>query len=236
MSDTSGPVEGQATSPAPSTEAAAPAHDPIADRMDQLSGTVGELVNGFQQWQQANAPAPEPEDPMAPWAPLFGAAEPDFGEPAAAPGLDAAALQSAFQQAIAQSNQPLLDRLQNFEVQQATQRLYEQIPQLKEVPESHPDYATHQAARQATHQAVKDSLSNYPSHIADALAADPNYIAMTFRAAEAQKIAAGQAPASDQVPGVESAGGAVPGGNGAPVNPVHQAYGANRHEMPSGFA
>lgn len=221
MSDTSGPVEGQATSTAPAETSSAPAHDPIADRMDQLTGTVGDLVSNFQAFQQSQQPAAEPEPD--PWASLFGEPEP---EPDPQQGLDPAALQNAFQTALQQANAPLMQQVQQLQQQAAREQLLTRIPALKDP-----------AVADATVNAMFQSLtaSGASEQTIQWALQNPDQIALHFEAAEAKKLAAGQAPASEHVPGVESAGGALPGGNGAPVNPVHQAYGANQYELPKGF-
>lgn len=224
MSDTSGPVEGQATSTAPAETSSAPAHDPIADRMDQLTGTVGDLVSNFQAFQQSQQPAEPEVDPMAPWAALWG--EEEAAPEPVQQGLDPAALQSAFQTALQQANAPLMQQVQQLQQAQARETLLAQIPALK-------DPAVANATIEAMHQSLTSSGAE-PGFIQWALQ-NPGQIALHFKAAEAEKLAAGQAPASEHVPGVESAGGALPGGNGAPVNPVHQAYGANSYELPKGF-
>jgi hypothetical protein len=56
-----------------------------------------------------------------------------------------------------------------------------------------------------------------------------------FKAAEAEKLAQGQAPTREQTPAVEAAGGAVPGGNGEQPNPVHQVFASRGQGLPQGF-
>ena len=231
MSDQGAPVEGT-TAP----EAAAPSFDmsPVLDRVGELAEGLTGLSDRFGQLEQ-RIPQPEPEQPEDPWSALFPQDdEPEYEPEPQAPQLDPQALQAAVQQAIKQSNQPLLEKLQQFELQQATERLYGDIPSLRPLPQDHPDHAAHEQARQATHQLVVQSLRNYPPQIADQLAADPGYIATVFKAAEADKRAQGEVPAGGQIHQQEAAGGALPGGNNQPVNPVDQAY-ANRPRIAPGF-
>lgn len=221
------PVEGAAaTTEAPST----PEWAPVLDRVNELATGLEGLSTNFQQFAQANAPEPEAEPD--PWASLFGAAE--EVDPAAqalqqqqAPAVDPAALKAAMDQAIQQANAPLQAQIAQFQLQQATERLYQQIPQLADTPEN-------AATRAATGQRVAQSLAAYPPHIQQALSNDPNYIATIFKAAEAEKLAAGQAPASGQVPTLEAAGGAHPGGNGEQPSPIQQAH-EGRRQLPAAF-
>jgi hypothetical protein len=227
MSDMSQPVEG--ASPAP--EPAAPSFDmsPVLDRVGELASSIDQRFAQFEQ----RMPAPEPEAPEAdPWAALFGTDEqPEYEqqqyEQPAPQGIDPQQLQAAINHAIEQGNAPLRAQLQEMQLERATQQLYKEIPQLAPGAEN-------EEIRQATHQRVTQSLASYPPEIANQLAADPKYISMIFKAAEADKFAQGQAPASGAVPQTEAAGGALPGGNGAPLNPAEAAY-ANRDQIASGF-
>jgi hypothetical protein len=123
MSDPTAPVEG---TPAPESTSDAPTGgtdlSPIMDRMEQLAGSMNEIQSGWQQFQQANAPEPEAETDY--WSQVFGEQEPE--PETQSPQLDPAALQSAIQQAIQQSNAPLLERLQRFEMAQGREQLYQQ--------------------------------------------------------------------------------------------------------------
>lgn len=240
MSDPTAPVEGAPTStPEAAPTTSAPDYSPVLSRVDELASTMDARFTEFAQRLPA-PPAPEPEPD--PWAALFP--EPQdpaqgfdpYGQPAApqAPQMDPQALQTAIQQAIAQSNAPLQQRLQAFELQQAEAKLYEQIPQLKPVPPGHADYATNQAARQQAATLVQTALAAYPPEIARALQNDPNFIATHWKAAEADRLAQGQAPAGGQPPSLEAAGGALPGGQSTPPNPVDQAY-AGRQGLPAAW-
>lgn len=222
MSDPTAPVEG--TAPA-STEAApsGPDYAPVLDRVNEIAGTVEGLASSWQQFAQAQQPAPEPEPD--PWAGLFG--EPEQ-EPDPQPQLNPQALQAAIQQAIQQNNAPLMQQMQQMQMERATAQLYEQIPQLRDTPEN-------AEIRAATAQRVQANLANYAPDVAQILSNDPAYIAMTFKAAEAEKLAQGQAPAGEAVPSLEAAGGAHPGGTGGPTNPVDQIFANRDQEMPSGF-
>jgi hypothetical protein len=91
------------------------------------------------------------------------------------------------------------------------------------------------AGDQKAYQLVTNALQNYPPEIAQVLQADPNFIADKWKAAEADQLAQGQAPASEQIPAVESAGGATPGGTGGQPNPVHAAFQNAGRGLPRGF-
>lgn len=229
MSDPTAPVEGAAATP---ETPAGPDFSPVLDRVNELATGLEGLQSSFQQFAQANQPEPEPEPDI--WDQLWSDpnAEP---EPQAQPQLNQQALQAAINQAIQSANAPLQQQLQQLQMERATQQLYQQIPQLQEVPETHPDYAAHKAARESTAQAVQQALQQYPPEVAQILSNDPHYIATIFKAAEAEKLAQGQAPAGEQVPSLEAAGGAHPGGNGGPSNPVEQIFANRDQEMPSGF-
>jgi len=54
-------------------------------------------------------------------------------------------------------------------------------------------------------------------------------------AAEADKRSQAQVPASEEVPSLEAAGGAVPGGNGEPPNYVQSAHQGAWQGLPPGF-
>lgn len=242
MSDPTAPVEG---APASTPEApAAPQYDTsaIVSRMDELGQNIGQFSTRFDALEQRLPAPPEPEAPVDPWAALM--ADPQdpnafdpYGQPAVpqAPQFDPQALQAAVNQAIAQQNAPLLQKLQAFELKQAESALYAQIPQLKPVPPGHADYATNQAARQQAATLVQTALAAYPPQIAQALQNDPNFIATHWKAAEADRLAQGQAPAGGQAPSLEAAGGALPGGNSEPVNPVTQAFANRPPGLPAGF-
>lgn len=125
--------------------------------------------------------------------------------------LDLAALQQAVQQQIQQANAPLLQQIQEFQRAQGREQLLKEIPQL-----SDPEVA------QQTISGMQQYLqaAGAPPEVATWLVNSPQAIAQYFKAAEAEKLAAGQAPASEQVPSLEPAGGAVPGGDGGLPDPV----------------
>jgi hypothetical protein len=100
------------------------------------------------------------------------------------------------------------------------------IPALADTPENKEN-------RQQAFNLVSSALQNYPAEQANALAADPNFIAMAWKAAEADRLAQGQAP-TGVAPSLETAGGALPGGNSEPVNPVDSAYGG-RQGLPAAW-
>src|SRR5689334_19086165 len=110
------PVEG---TPSAAPEAAAPASDPVLDRVNELAGTVGSLVDRFGQVEQHFQPQPEPEED--PWSALFPQeAEPDpyAQQPQ---GLDPAQLQQIVEQriqdGIQQGISPIQQQLQQMQLQ-----------------------------------------------------------------------------------------------------------------------
>jgi hypothetical protein len=216
------PVEGTPAAPeAPSGDAFAP----VLDRVNELASNIDTRFAAFEQRLPQPEAEPEPENP---WDALFGQEEqPEYEQQPQQPALDPQALQSAFQQAVQQANAPLLQQLQTIEAERSAERLGRMIPSLADKPENAEN-------RQRAFELVTQSLQAYPSQIANQLAADPNYIATQWKAAEADRLAAGQAPASGAVPAVEAAGGALPGGNGEQLNPVHQAF-QNVSALPKGF-
>lgn len=218
MSDepTGTPAEGAAAEPT----STGPDYAPVLDRVGELANTVGELQSGFQQFMQSQQPQPEPEPD--PWDVLLNGGEPEQPEPEQM--LDLAALQQAVQQQIAQANAPLLQQLQEMQRNAGRERLLQQIPELQK-PE---------VAQQAIESMQKD-LAGAPPEVAQWLVNSPEWIAKHFKAAEAEKLAASQAPASGQVPSLEPAGGAVPGGDGGIPNPVHEIFGAVAPGLPPGF-
>lgn len=231
MSEINGgaPVEGTPTStPAPEAAPAAQSDPfaPVLSRVDELASNIDSRFAAFEQ----RLPQPEPVAEPDPWADLFGTQEeePDpYGQPQQPQGLDPQALQSAIQAAIAQSNAPLQQQLQQFQIERNAQILGEKVPALADRPENREN-------RQQAFQLVSQALQNYPEAIANQLMADPNFIAVQWEAAEARRNAQGQAPAGAP-PSLETAGGALPGGPSEPMNPVHQAYG-NQQTLPKGFA
>lgn len=213
MSDPTAPVEGTPdTSSAPETTPAAEPWAPVTDRVSELAGTVGDLAGRFDQFLQSQQPEPEPEPD--PWAALF----PEQAQEEYAPepqGLDPAALQAAFQQAVQQANAPLQQQIQQMQWAADRAKLLQDIPQLADP-----------AVAKQTEESFNAFLqqSGAPQQVAQWLVNSPHAIGQFFKAAEAEKLAQGQAPASEQVPQLEAAGGAVPGGNGEPPNYIQAAH------------
>ena len=232
MSDPTGAVPAEGMPTTASEPASTPEWAPVLDRVGELASTVGELQSGFQSFMQAQQPEPDPEPD--PWAGLFedpnAEVDPNAGlygqQPQ--PSLDPQALQSAFHQAVQQANAPLAAQLQQLQTERAHEQLISRIPQLADTPEN-------AETRQQTAALVQQSIAQYPPQVQQALMNDPGYIERVFKAAEAEKLAQGQAPAGGQVPQVEAAGGAVPGGNGEQPNIVHQVYANRPGQMPKGF-
>lgn len=234
------PAEGASTPEAPASTFDP---SPVIDRVDQLASTVGDLRDGFQQFIQAQQPAPEAQPD--PWglealygqeqAPQDPNAFDPFAQQQQAPQIDPNALRQAYQADLQQHLNPLQQELQQFRVERADQRLGQIIPGLANVPEGHPNFQANSENRQKAYELVTRSLTGYPPQIAQALSADPNYIAAQWKAAEADRLAAGQAPASEAVPAIEAAGGAVPGGNGEQPNIAQTIYANREAAMPKGF-
>jgi hypothetical protein len=222
MSDPTAPVEG---APISSTPEAAPAPDPYAPVLDRM----GELANNMEARfgaLEARLPQPQQEPEPNPWAGLFPEEEPEPQQYQPEPQLDPAALQNAFQQALQQANAPLMQQVQQMQAERAREQLLQEIPALKDP-----------AVAQQTVTSMVESLrqANASPEFIDWALQNPQQIALHFKAAEATKLAAGQAPAPSAVPNVESAGGAVPGGNGESLNPVHEIFGARAGGLPKGF-
>lgn len=216
MSDPTAPVEGTPASTEAAPEAVSDPYAPVLDRVNELAST---LDGRFAALEQRFQPEPEPEPD--PWAALFPEADPEEQDPYAlqnqmAQGLDPQQLQAAFQQALQQAQAPLLAQMQDLQTQRAHEQLVQRIPQLADTPEN-------AEIRQATAQRVQQAIQAYPPHVQQALMNDAGYIETVFKAAEAEKLAQGQAPASEQVPSLEAAGGAVPGGDGTQPSYVNQA-------------
>lgn len=228
MSDPTAPVEGTSTStPAPE---AAPAStvDPLSDRLTELASGIGDLTSRFSQFEE-RLPQPEPVAEPDPWADLFGTQDQDqdpYGQQPQQQGLDPQALQAAIQAAIQQNNAPLLQKLQNFELREAATRLGEMVPALRDTPENAQN-------RQQAFQIVSTALQGYPQEIAQQLMADPNFIATHWKAAEADRLSAGQAPAGGPAPTLETAGGALPGG--PTEQTIDQAFPAQQKALARGF-
>lgn len=213
MSDPTAPVEGTSTEAAPE-----PASDPYAPVLDRVNELATNLDGRFAALEQ-RIPAPEPEAEPDPWAALFPEQEEQFQQEPQ--GLDPQALQSAFQQALEQANAPLREQMQQMQQERQEEqwahqreRLYQTYPHLKDP----------QVAQETTQNfnAFLMQSGATPEH-AQWMSNNPQFIGMFIEAAEAKKLAQGQAPASDAVPSLEAAGGAVPGGNGEPPSYVNQA-------------
>jgi hypothetical protein len=217
------PAEGTAAPETTSSPEAAPAAEPwapILSRVDELAGSIDTRFAALEQRIPEAEQEPEPD----PWASLFGEqeAEQEYEQQQA---LDPQALQAAFQQALQQANAPLVQQLQQLQQERGREQLLQQIPELKD-----PEVA------QKTIQGMQAYLneSGAPPEVAAWLTNSPQAIAQFYKAAEAENLARGQAPASEQTPVVEAAGGAVPGGNGEPPNPV-QALHAGAWQLPPGL-
>jgi hypothetical protein len=229
MSEINGPVEGTSTEAAPESTATPEPWAPVHDRVNELADSVGTLTTNFDRFLQAQQPQPEPEPD--PWAALFNEPEPEPDPYQQPQGLDPqqlqAAIQAQIQKGIEQGLSPIQAQMQQVNIERADQRLGQMIPALANKPENAEN-------RQQAFQLVSAALQNYPPEHANALSADPNFISTVWKAAEADRLAQGQAPASSDVPALEAAGGALPGGNGEPQNPVQAAY-ENAWSLPKGL-
>lgn len=228
------PVEGAPTT-APETSAPTFDMSPVIDRLGELAGSIDTRFAAFEQRlpQPEQTPEPNPWDALFPEEPQPPEGFDPYAQPQQ-PQFDPQALQTAVNQAIQQQNAPLQQELAQFRLQQAEQKLYDQIPQLKPVPVGHADYETNQAARTQMAGLVQQATASFPPQIAQALLANPDFFALTWKAAEADRLAQGQAPAGG-APALEAAGGALPGGQSAPVNPVTQAFAGRPPGLPGGF-
>lgn len=224
MSDPTAPVEGT-TSAAPETTST-PAAEPWAQVTDRINEIGQTFESRFSELAQ-RLPQPEVEAEPDPWASLFPEAEPDPYAAQEPQGLDPQALQAAFAQAVQQANAPLQAQIQEMQTRAAHEQLVSRIPQLADTPEN-------AATRAATAQAVQERIASYPPHVQQALMNDAGYIETVFKAAEADKRSQAQVPASEQVPSLEAAGGAVPGGNGEPPSYVQRAHQA-AWQLPPGL-
>lgn len=226
------PVEGTPTS-TPTTSGVD--FSPVLDRMSELASGIGDMRTRLDSFDQ-RIPAPEAPAEPDPWQALYGEPQAEFDPNAwaqqQAPQFDPAQLQSIVEQriqaGITDATQPLMSQLAQMQLQRDTEALYQQIPQLAPKPEN-------AEIRQQTHQRVAESIAHLPREMQQALGNDPRYIATVFKAAEAEKLAAGQAPATSAVPSTESAGGALPGGNGEQQNIAQQIFANRGQAMPSGF-
>jgi hypothetical protein len=226
MSDMSQPAEG-APSEAAAPETTPEPWAPVQSRVDELAGGMGELTSRFDQFIQSQQPEPDPEPD--PWAALMGDPEPDPYQQQ--PTLDLQQLQQTVEQRIQQGIQagltPVQAELAEIRLNRASEQLGRMIPALADKPENVEN-------RQQAFQLVQAALQNYSPEHANALSADPNFISTVWKAAEADRLAQGQAPAASDVPALEAAGGALPGGNGAQPDPVKSAY-ENAWQLPPGL-
>jgi hypothetical protein len=218
----------------PEPASSGPDLSPVFDRLDQLGGMVGQLTEQFQGYQQAQQPqeqetnwfeslyADPNEQPQEPQQPVDQFGNPIQQQPAQQQ-LNPDALQNAINQAIQQSTAPLQQQLQSFQQQQALNTLLERVPSLKD-----PDTA------QRTQELVAQQIGHLSPEVQQALAWDPGFIETVFKAAEAEKLAGAQEPAGGQVPQLEAAGGAHPGGTGEEQNIVHRVHGG-RVNLPRGL-
>lgn len=240
MSDPTGAVPAEGTAAPESAAPSAPEPQPwapVLDRMDELANNLGNFDQRFEQLEQ-RLPAPEQPAEPDPWAALMGG-EPEeptyydqFGNPVELPGqqpgLDLNALQQAIGAQINQAVTPYQQQLQEIQTQRAHDQLVQRIPQLADTPEN-------AEVRQQTAQRVQAAIQNYPAPVQQALMNDPGFIETIFKAAEAEKLAQGQAPASGQVPSLEAAGGAVPGGDGSQPNYIQSAHQGAWGGLPPGL-
>ena len=220
------PAEGVATTETTPAETTA-APDPWAGVMDRVGQLASDIDTRFTSLEQ-RIPEQEPEPEANPWDSLFPD-EPEvdqFGQPVQPqPQFDQQALNAAFQQALQQANAPLVQQLQQFQMERGREQLYAEIPQLKD-----PEVA------QKTIQGMQSFLAGAgaPPEVAGWLTNSPQAIAQYFKAAEAERLAAGQAPASEQIPAVEAAGGAAPGGSGEQPNIIQRIH-EGAWELPKGL-
>jgi hypothetical protein len=223
MSDPTAPVEGAGAAPEPAPASTPEPWAPVISRVDELASNIDTRFQALE----GRIPEPEAEPEPDPWAALFGEPEqqPEYEQPQQ-PALDPAAIQTAFQQALQQANAPLMAQVQQMQAERAREQLLAQIPQLK-------DPAVAQQTIDGMVQSLQQSNAS-PDFIQWALS-NPQQIALHFKAAEAEKLAAGQAPASEQVPAVESAGGAVPGGSGEQPSYVQSAHEGSWGGLPPGL-
>jgi hypothetical protein len=227
MSEVTGtPAEGAAPAPAPTESASSVDFSPVLDRVGELASTVGELQSGFQSFLQAQQPQAEEADP---WAALMGEPEQDpyQQEPQ---GIDLQALQQTVEQRIQEGIQqglsPLQAQMQQLTAERAREGLVAQHPQLK-------DPAIARETEQGMIAAYR--AAGQPDEVIQHALSNPFLISQYIKAAEAEKLAQGQAPAANDVPVTESAGGATPGGDGTNPNPVHAAFQGRGRGLPSGF-
>lgn len=222
MSDPTAPVEGASTESAPESATTSDPYAPVLDRMSELASSIDTRFSGIE----GRLPQPQQEPEPDPWAALFGEPEqPEYDQPQQ-PVLDPAALRQAYQADLQQATAPLQQQLQQMQAERAREQLYERVPALRDKA----------VADQHINSMVQSMQArNTPPEVIQWALSDPDQIALHFEAAEAKRLAAGQAPANEQVAHVESAGGALPGGNGEPVNPVHAAYGGGQPGLAKGF-
>jgi hypothetical protein len=226
------PAEGFDGTAAPEAASAPDPYAPVVDRVDQLAGQFDD----FRQLIDQRLPQPEMEPEPDPWAALTGQPEQEtyydqYGNPvemqAPQPGLDMNALQAAVQAQIQQAVSPYQQQMQELQTQRAHEQLVARIPQLADTPEN-------AQTRAETAQRVQQAIASYPPQVQQALMNDAGYIETVFKAAEAEKRSQAQVPASEQVPSLEAAGGAVPGGNGEQPSYVQSAQ-AGAWQLPPGL-
>ncbi len=240
MSDPTGavPAEGAPAPESTAPEQSAPEPQPwapVLDRMDELAGNIGSFDQRFQALESR---LPEPQAPAEPdpWAALMGG-EPEepqyfdqYGNPVdlqpQQPAFDLNALQQAIQHDRQQALAPLQQQLQEMQLNAAREQLLKEIPQLQD-----PEVANQTA------QAMQAYLNEAgaPPEVAAWLSNSPKAIGQFFKAAEAEKRAQAQVPAPADVPALEAAGGAVPGGDGSQPSYVQSAHQGAWGGLPRGF-
>jgi len=237
MSDESAtPVEGAASAEPAATPETAPASEPwapVVDRVNELAGTLDSRLGALEQ----RIPQPQPEPEPDPWQNLYGQPEPEeqyfdqYGNPVefqqqAQPSLDVNALQQAVQQQVQQATGPLLQQLQDLQMERGREQLLQKIPELQD-----PEFAN--KAIQNITQGL--AAAQAPPEIAGWISNNPWMIEQLVKAAEAEKLAQAQTPASNAVPALEAAGGAAPSGTNDQPNYVQAAM-TTGYRLPPGLA
>lgn len=190
---------------------------PVLDRVNELASSIDTRFGAIEQ-RLPEQQAPAEADPWDDLRQYFEEPQqPDYQQQPQQIPLDQLqqTVEARIQAGIQEGLTPIQAEFQQFQAERAAERLGQMIPALANTPENAEN-------RQRAFQLVTSSLQNYPTAIANQLAADPNYIAAQWKAAEADRLAAGQAPASETVPTLEPAGGATPGGT--ETSPLDQAF------------
>lgn len=230
MSAIGQPAEGAPEAGAGAAEAApGPDYSAVMDRVGEIAGSVEGLQSSFQEFVQAQQPAPEAE-PTADdfWNQAFGIEPEAQPQPAEAqqPALDPQAMQQAVAAQVQQALGPFAAQFQQFQQQQQLADLYKAVPQLADTPEN-------AQVRQETAQRVQQALAGAPPEIASWLSNSPSFIQTVFKAAEADRLAQAQEPAGG--PQVLEGGGATPGGTGGQGQSIVEQAMASRFQTPAGW-